>query len=60
MNELFDALLDLSQLDAGVLVPHLSVFPVAQLFDRVENIFATSAREKGLRLCRSRRRQHSS
>jgi signal transduction histidine kinase/DNA-binding NarL/FixJ family response regulator len=50
MNELFNELLDISRLDAGVLVPSISEFPVKQLLDRVEITFAAAAREKGLRL----------
>ena len=50
MNELFDALLDISRLDAGVLVPKISEFPVDQLLKRIETTFTPVAREKGLRL----------
>jgi two-component system, sensor histidine kinase len=50
MNELFNELLDISRLDAGVLVPSISQFPVNQLLDRIEMTFAAAAREKGLRL----------
>jgi signal transduction histidine kinase/CheY-like chemotaxis protein len=50
MNELFNALLDISKLDAGVLVPKLSEFPVAQLLRRIDTTFAGLAREKGLTL----------
>ena len=50
MNELFNALLDISKLDAGVLTPDLTEFPVAQLLKRVETTFAGAAREKGLSL----------
>lgn len=50
MNELFDALLDMSRLDAGVLEVNPTEFPVAQLLERVETTFAEAAREKGLRL----------
>lgn len=50
MNELFNALLDMSRLEAGVLEPNLSEFPVAQLLERVETTFADAAREKALRL----------
>ena len=50
MNELFKALLDISKLDAGVLTPDLSEFPVEQLLKRIETTFAAAAREKGLRL----------
>ena len=48
MNDLFNALLDISKLDAGVLSPKLSDFPVQQVLQRVETTFAGSAREKGL------------
>ncbi len=50
MNELFEALLDMTRLEAGILEPHLSEFPVAQLLKRMETTFAEAAREKGLRL----------
>lgn len=50
MNELFNALLDISKLDAGVLTPNVTSFPVAQLLKRVETTFAGAAREKGLSL----------
>jgi signal transduction histidine kinase/DNA-binding NarL/FixJ family response regulator len=50
MNELFQALLDISKLDAGVLTPDLSEFPVDRLLKRIETTFAAAAREKGLRL----------
>ena len=50
MNELFNALLDISKLDAGVLAPDITEFPVGHLLDRIETTFAATAREKGLRL----------
>jgi signal transduction histidine kinase len=50
MNELFEALLDMSRLDAGVLEPNLSEFPIDRLLRRIETTFAEVAREKGLRL----------
>jgi signal transduction histidine kinase/FixJ family two-component response regulator len=50
MNELFQALLDISKLDAGVLTPELTEFPVDRLLKRIETTFAAAAREKGLRL----------
>lgn len=50
MNELFNALLDISKLDAGALAPKLSDFPIAQLLKRIETTFAGVAREKGLDL----------
>ena len=50
MNELFNALLDISKLDAGVLTPSITEFPVAKLLDRVDTTFTGAAREKGLSL----------
>jgi signal transduction histidine kinase/CheY-like chemotaxis protein len=50
MNELFSALLDISKLDAGVLAPSISEFPVDHLLRRIETTFSAPAREKGLRL----------
>ena len=50
MNELFNELLDMSRLDAGVLVPSISEFPVDQLLKRIERTFTAAAREKNLRL----------
>jgi signal transduction histidine kinase/CheY-like chemotaxis protein len=50
MNELFNALLDISKLDAGVLAPSVSHFPIDRLLKRIETTFVVSAREKGLRL----------
>jgi signal transduction histidine kinase/CheY-like chemotaxis protein len=50
MNELFGALLDISKLDAGVLTPDVTEFPVQRLLRRLETTFAGAAREKGLQL----------
>jgi len=50
MNELFNALLDMSRLDAGALEPTRSEFPIARLLKQLETTFAEAAREKGLRL----------
>ena len=50
LNELFDALLDLSQLDAGTLNAQLTDFPIARLFDRLDTTFASAAHEAGLDL----------
>jgi signal transduction histidine kinase len=50
MNELFNALLDISKLDAGVLSPSITEFPIAKLLDRVDMTFTGAAREKGLSL----------
>jgi two-component system, sensor histidine kinase len=50
MNELFEALMDISKLDAGVLAPNLVEFPIERIFRRLQTTFAEAAREKGLRL----------
>src|SRR5882672_6706047 len=50
MNDLFNALLDISKLDAGVLAPEPAAFPVARILQRIERTFAPAAQEKGLRL----------
>ncbi len=50
MNELFTALLDISKLDAGVLVPDLTEFPVDHLLRRMDATFAAAAHAKGLSL----------
>src|SRR5262249_46219241 len=47
---LFNALLDISKLDAGVLAPTISEFPIDQLLKRIGMTFAATAREKALRL----------
>ena len=48
MNELFNALLDISRLDAGVLSTNITPIPIARLLKRIEDTFAGAAREKGL------------
>src|SRR5258708_29210474 len=50
MNVLFDALLDISKLDAGVLASSPAEFPVQKLLDRLETTFGSAARGKGLSL----------
>jgi signal transduction histidine kinase len=50
MNELFNALLDVSKLDAGVLTPDLKGLQIQHLLDRIEITFASAARHKGIRL----------
>lgn len=53
LENLLDALLDISRLDAGVLKPKLTCFPIQPLLDRIEADFGAAARDKGLRLrCR--------
>lgn len=48
-NELFDALLDMSKLEAGVVETDVSSFPISTILDRLEATFATAASNKGLR-----------
>lgn len=47
-DELLDALLDVSRLDAGVLQPRLRDVAVADLVDRMETEFASQAARKGI------------
>jgi signal transduction histidine kinase/FixJ family two-component response regulator len=51
MNELFNALLDISKLDAGAVAPDVTVFPLDPVLRKIETMFATLARDKSLRLC---------
>ncbi|HLQ92725.1 MAG TPA: ATP-binding protein [Xanthobacteraceae bacterium] len=48
MNELFNALLDISRLDAGVLTTSILDMPASRLLTRIEDTFAGAARKKGL------------
>jgi signal transduction histidine kinase len=48
MNELFNALLDISKLDAGALAATVTAFPVADVLKRIDATFAAVARDKGL------------
>jgi signal transduction histidine kinase/integral membrane sensor domain MASE1/CheY-like chemotaxis protein len=50
MSEMFNSLLDISRLDAGVLVPKIDDFSMARLLQKIETTFDQTAREKGLRL----------
>ncbi len=45
-NDLLNALLEISRLDAGVLEPHISSFPISELFDQLEVEFASMADTK--------------
>jgi len=49
MEELFNALLDISRLDAGVIESRPVHFPLQPLLDELDNQFAPLAAEKGLR-----------
>ena len=50
MNELFNALLDISKLDAGAMTTSISEFPVSKVSSRIAATFTQTARDKGLRL----------
>lgn len=50
LQDLFDALLDISRLDAGAIEVHRHVFRTAELFARLDNAFGELASVKGLRL----------
>ncbi len=50
LEQLFNALLDISKLDAGVVRPSFASVPVAAAFARQREYFEAPAREKGLRL----------
>ncbi len=48
MNELFDVLLDISKLDAAVVVPKIEAFAIGDVLDRIDASFAPVAQAKGL------------
>jgi CheY-like chemotaxis protein len=50
MNELFEALLDMTRLEAGILKANPVEFPVGRLLERVETTFGDAALKKGLKL----------
>jgi len=50
MNELFEALLDMTKLEAGILQANLAEFAVQRLLDGVETTFAELADKKGISL----------
>lgn len=50
MNELFNSLLDMSKLEAGMLGTELTEFPVMRVLRHLETTFSGAAQEKGLRL----------
>ena len=50
MGELFESLLDISKLEAGILEPKIEDLAVAPLLKRLETTFAETAQAKGLRL----------
>ena len=50
LSDLLDDLLDLSKLEAGVVVPTVGDFPIAEVFAHLETLHAPAAMAKGLRL----------
>lgn len=50
MDEMFNSLLDISRLDAGMLTPKITEFPIAHLLQKIETTFDQATREKGLQL----------
>ncbi|MEW6312777.1 MAG: NahK/ErcS family hybrid sensor histidine kinase/response regulator [Pseudomonadota bacterium] len=50
MEDLLDTLLDISKLDAGMLMPQYEDFDVHALLERIGRDFAGAAHEKGIRL----------
>jgi CheY-like chemotaxis protein/nitrogen-specific signal transduction histidine kinase len=50
MNEMFNSLLDISKLDAGIVTPKINEFPIARLLQKIETMFDQATREKGFRL----------
>jgi len=50
MNELFEALLDMTKLEAGILQANPAEFAVQRLLDRIETTFVELADKKGLSL----------
>lgn len=48
LNELFNALLDITKLDAGAVTPTIGEFPIAELLGRIGSTFVPVAQEKGL------------
>jgi two-component system, sensor histidine kinase len=50
MSDLFDALLDISKLDAGAIEVNLSDIPIQRIFDRLENEFVAITSERDVTL----------
>ena len=50
MDEMINSLLEFSRLNAGILTPKITEFPIARLLQKIETTFDQATREKGLRL----------
>jgi len=51
MEDLFNSLLDVSRLDAGIVRPRIATVPLAPLMERVRVEFEAAASQKALTLC---------
>ncbi|MBW5434915.1 response regulator [Bradyrhizobium canariense] len=50
MDEMFNSLLDISRLDAGMLIPQITEFPIGRLLQKIETAFDQATQKKDLRL----------
>ncbi len=50
LQDLLDAILDISRLDGGAVVPRINAFPLSQVLDRLGRDLSPLAEQKGLRL----------
>ncbi|WP_407117143.1 MASE1 domain-containing protein [Bradyrhizobium sp. LMG 9283] len=50
MDEMFNSLLDISRLDAGMLTPKITEFPIGRLLQKIETAFDQATQKRGLRL----------
>jgi signal transduction histidine kinase/CheY-like chemotaxis protein len=50
MDEMLNSLLDMSKLEAGILIPTITEFPIARLLQKLETTFDQATRQIGLRL----------
>ena len=56
MSGMLNTLLDINQLEAGIVNPEIVVFPIDTLFDRLKNRIQLSRSGEGTRLARGRER----
>ncbi|WP_164934411.1 MASE1 domain-containing protein [Bradyrhizobium zhanjiangense] len=47
MDEMFNSLLDMSRLDAGILTPKMTEFPIGRLLQKIETAFDQATQKKG-------------
>lgn len=50
MDDMFNSLLDISRLDAGMLTPKITEFPIGRLLQKIETAFDQATQKKRLRL----------